>query len=271
MGEEKKIRRGPSLSFDPDKEKDLIDAVEKLSSSHKLGILMTHLLRLAFESPEVYGNGQEVKDLIAKMSDLGMSPTRYTYFTQISKDIEAMKRKVDTIYDLSYKTYMLAQMGKFLGLEGKSDNNLLASFVLERQLTDLCTTLGVSNLNHSFNSNKLEDVHKKADTIMEFIIESYDSILNELKDSLNLQIVANGQPMLVNATNIDNDKLNGIVGETKTQSEEASEDDESQFIDLTPRPDDTSSDKKKQDVLTVGVISEELEDSFFKMLEGNGG
>ena len=52
--------------------------------------------------------------------------------------------------------YILAQMGKHLGLEDKTNNTLMASFILERQIQDLQNTLGVGTLT-PFSSNKLED------------------------------------------------------------------------------------------------------------------
>lgn len=178
-------RLGCELEFDGDKERDLINAIDTLAGRKDLGHLVSHLLRLAFESPEVYGNGQEVRQLIDKMSGYGMSPTRFKYFEQVSKDIEAMKCKIDAIYDMAYKVYMLAEMNKQLGLSEKSTNLLSSSFILERQISSLCMALGVDNLNHTFVSNKLEDTKKRADSVLEYILTCYEGIMGEYKREQN--------------------------------------------------------------------------------------
>lgn len=232
-------RLGPDLYFDPQKEKDILEAVDYLASKKSLGHLVSHLLRLAFESPEVYGNGQEVKQLVDKMTEYGMTPTRYNYFMQVSKEMEAMKKKIDTIYDMAYKTYTLAQMGKFLGLEEKSDNCLRATFLLERQVTDLCMSIGVTNLNHMFVSNKLEDTHEKADKVLEFILESYDNIISELKNSLTINV--SGVKQEIDKPSIfDVQNNTKVVGETKQQTPDASEPQEDEEIELVE-------DKSKKD------------------------
>lgn len=184
------IRNGANLGFDSEREADIVEAVKKLSNSHKLGTLLSHLIRLAFESPEVYGNGDEVENLLAKMRDLGTTPTRYTYFNQITKEIEEMKMRVDSIYEMTLKTYTMCLMGKHLGLKDKSDNSLVATFLLERQIEAMCSKLGVDNMNHSFASNKLYDTHNKAQEIMEYILECYDGVVDELRTQLETDKVA---------------------------------------------------------------------------------
>lgn len=245
-----KKRLGAQLSFDPDKEKDILNAIEGLAGSKKLGDLVSHLLRLAFESPEVYGNGQEVRQLINTMMEYGISPTRYNFFNQISRDMETLKKKVDTIYDMAYKTYTLSQMGKFLGIEEKADNCLRATFLLERQITEMCTTLGVTNMNHSFVSNKIQDTHARAEQALEYIIESYDSIINELKASVNIQVSEVRQDEITKpADNETNNvgKLSGGVVDNTSTTVKTEEDIDDEFIELGKDAEETS----KEDPLLV--------------------
>lgn len=233
-----KLRRGPVITLDPVKEKDLLELVDSMSYSRKLGVLVTHLIRLAFESPEVYGNGKEVQQLIAKMNELGMTPTRYKYFEQVAKEVEAMKCKVDAIYDMAYKTYTLALMNKYMGIGDKSDNTLRASFILEQQITKLCETLGVSDIRHTYASNKLEDTHKKANTIFEYIIESYDSIVEELKSSLVSQVVV-AAPVSTDSTSLagKNEASTGANTQVSNPDDNnSSTNDDQDFIELTDKP-----------------------------------
>ena len=93
MAGEKSIRMGPTLNFDEHKEKDIYERVQQLSSSHKIGDFVAHLLRLAFESPEVYGDGNfggilacYIKDF-AKFSGADIEYVKYASLKKMNKDI----------------------------------------------------------------------------------------------------------------------------------------------------------------------------------------
>lgn len=190
------IKLGSTVKLDEEKEKDLIDLVNRATTQHKLGEIIGHLLRIYNENPEeLNGNKESLTKLIIEMSDFGLTPNRYKFFNQVTKDVADIKRTVDKIYEMSLKTYTLAQFGKRAGLEGKSNNMLLASFLLERQLTDLCDTLGVNNLNHTFSSNKLEIAQKNADETLEFILESYDNIVEELRKNIFKEVELSVKPL----------------------------------------------------------------------------
>lgn len=181
---EYQIRPCSVLTFDEDTEKDLIKVVNNLKERKKLGVFITHLIRIALESPEVYGSRNELNSVLSKLDELGVTPCRYNYFNQLNKEVSEIKKKVDSIYDMAYQTYMLGLFDKHMGLEQKSDNLLRASFILERQVTDICKAIGTDNINHVFASNKIEEVHDRAAKAMEFIIQSYDSMIDELKKSM---------------------------------------------------------------------------------------
>ena len=256
-----KRRIGPTLMFDPNREKDILACIDKLNGTRELAHLISHLLRLAFESPEVFGTGKEVLSLIDKMEKCGVSPTRYSYFNQLNKEVEAMKKKIDSIYEMSYKTYMLAQMGKHLGLEQKSENNLRASFILERQASEMCDILGVTNINHVFASNKLDDVKSKSGEVLEYIIDSYDGILSEIKDALNVNLDVNANigysPSISEISN-----KSSVVNETSLDENNTQDEDES-TIDLVERP-----NKYESESVVRAVSDEDM--NLFDMLTGNG-
>lgn len=190
------FRLGSTIVFDSEKEKDLIDLVERASKQHKLGELLSHLLRMYSETPEKLKEPtNEITKSLVEMSKYGLTPKRYEFFNQVSKEIEDMKCKVDTIYDMCFKMYTLAQFGKRIGLEGKSNNMLMAEFMLEKQLTDLCDKLGIDNVRHTFSSNKLETAQQKSADVLEYILETYDSIVNELKETIFKEIELKVKPL----------------------------------------------------------------------------
>lgn len=178
------IRLGSQLSFDEHQEADIIKALETMNASHKSGQFISNLIRIAFDCPEIMDNnsGKYEKGAIIKaMENSGLSYNRQAFMYQITKEVDAMKKKVDEMYSIVLKTYMLGQMGKHIGLEQKADNELMAQFIIEKQLKELQDTLGISLTSSIFASNRKQDIEKIANDSLEYIIESYSGIVNELK------------------------------------------------------------------------------------------
>ncbi len=138
------------------------------------------------------------------------------------------------------KVYTLAQFGKRLGLEGKAKNLLMSEFILEKQVNDLCDTLGVDNLNHVFNSNKFEVAKERAEQSLEYIVESYDNIVQELRRNIFKEIELQVKPLElevnpvelelkglaienINTTNNEKQYTNNIVKEDRNSNKETIE------------------------------------------------
>lgn len=206
------IRLGCLLSFDEQQEADIIKALEVLNSSHKTGRFISNLIRLAFDDPEIYESDR--KDAVAKaMQDCELSYNRKIFMNGLEAKLNEMKKKVDKMYDMVLKTYILAQMGKYLGLEQKADNELMAQFVLEKQFKELQDLLGMSMTSSVLASNKKQDVEKIANDALEYIIDSYSGIVNELKGIVNKQVE------ISQATQANDNKTENIVQNTNENVE----------------------------------------------------
>ncbi len=204
----KAVRVSSNLPFDEEQEQDIIKYLEKLQDSHSIGQFLATVVRAAYDCPEILTmkeDGISTGPLAKQIQDLGMAPSRYQFFKSATKEVTDMKEKVDKIYDMVLKTYELALMGKHLGLEDKSKNEMLANFILQKQLKDLQDTLGVQLTSSVFASNKTQDMQKFAEEALEYIINSYDSVVNELRNIVASQPVVIQQPVQVN-TNIENNK-----------------------------------------------------------------
>ena len=209
-----------NLPFDEEQEKDIIEFVEGLKDKHKIGQFLATIIRAAYDSPELLDKGTgNVGQTAKQIQDLGMSASRYQFFKSVTKEVTDMKEKVDKIYDMVLKTYELALMGKHLGLEDKSKNEIMANFIVQKQLKDLQDTLGIQLTSSVFASNKAQDVEKLANEVLEYIINSYDSVISELKDTVASQPVIVQQ---VQATNNDNTTTNSnkTTNNTNSSSEE---------------------------------------------------
>jgi hypothetical protein len=151
---------------------------------------LANLVRIAYDNPELIqkdaSSGKYNTDSLCTMyNEYGLSVERFNSINKTKKSINAMKDKLDKMYDMTLKTYTLAQMNKYVGLEGKSENQLLAQYVLERQIKDIEETLGVTG--SVLASNKKQDARKLADETLEYIIESYSGVVEELKKMVNEQ------------------------------------------------------------------------------------
>lgn len=204
------IRLGSKLSFDEQQEADIIEALESMNASHKSGQFISNLIRIAFDCPEIMdkNSGKYEKGAIIKaMENSGLSYNRQAFMYQVTKEVDAMKKKVDEMYNIVLKTYMLGQIGKHLGLNEKADNELMAQFIIEKQLKELQDSLGISLTSSVFASNKKQDIEKIANDALEYIIESYSGIVNELKGIVSSASAVMMQKPVVQ-TVIQSEKLN---------------------------------------------------------------
>ena len=175
---EERFKLGATLCYDKEREQDIVDQLDSLKSRHKLGDFISNLIRIAFENPE------EMRKLGLRIENYGLSDNRREFFKSVEDKVNEMSKKVDMVYDMAVKTYSLAMFNKKIGLEQKSTNLLQTQFVLQKQISELCATLGVSNLGHTFESNKIYNVAKNVDETLEFIINYYDGIVNEIKQNI---------------------------------------------------------------------------------------
>lgn len=207
------IRLGSLISFDSEREADIIEFVQDLTSQHKLGRFIGYLLRLACETPETLQYREKLNPILKEMNDLGITPRRDAMFKQFSKEILDLKNKINDIYVISEKLYTLALARKALGLEDRAKELLAAQFVVRRQTALLESKLGTSSLLYTYESDSMRDVQKKADEILEVILETYGDLLNDVKvagagkndDSVSNKVEND------NSSKLDSDSINRLA------------------------------------------------------------
>lgn len=214
------IRLGSTLTFDDEKEKDIIDAINKMNSCHKTGLFMSNLIRAAVDCPELLKRSSNGAISAEVLEQVGVSEKRKEFFGEISRKLDEVKVKADKIYDLAFKMYVSALMGKQLGLEERSKNTLATEFMLEQNISELKKVVGgpIS----TFESNKLKSVDNRAKECLAYIIETYSGIVEELKNSLVVQrveVTSQTEPV-VKAENIENiEKVEHVENVTEQTDE----------------------------------------------------
>lgn len=174
---EYKLKLGTTLSFNGEQERDIVAQLESLKKRHKLGDFISSSLRVIFENPEF------AKEHGLNLNTFGLTDNRKDFFNAVMKKTDDMGDKINEIYKMALQTYTLAAFNKKIGLEEKSKNMLMAQFILQKQLSDLCKLLGVDRVGNLYETNKLFDVSKNVEDMLEFIITYYDGIISEIKDS----------------------------------------------------------------------------------------
>lgn len=195
----KSIRLASMLSFDEQQEADIIRLIEAFNSSHKMGEFLSNLIRVAVENPEIVvakDGKYDTGAIIKVMERLGKSPTRHNYMQEANKKLADMQVKVDEIYEMCLKMYTALEMGKQLGFEKKTENMILAQFMVEQQLGQLQKILGADCANVPFAANRLANYKDRAAGTLEYIISCYEPVINELRKELTVkELVIPVQPL----------------------------------------------------------------------------
>lgn len=178
------IRLGSIISFDTEREADIIEFVQDLTSQHKLGRFLGYLLRLACETPEVLHYREKTQPILKEMELLGVTPKRDEMFKKYNNDLLELKRRIDDLYEMAEKLYTLAIAGKALGLEERSEELLAAQFVVRHQTALIEQKLGRDSILYMYKSNSMQDAKKKAEDNLDMIISAYGDIFSELKQAI---------------------------------------------------------------------------------------
>lgn len=190
------IRLNSTIQFDENAEKDIIELISNLNSCHKTGQFVGTLIRLAVDNPEVLKKADNtgrynIGELYSYLNTSTLSRNRAEFFSTLYKDVLELKEKVDSIYKMSLELRTLAQFGKQIGIEERSKNTMRAGFLLEKQVSEIQNKLGTQfgGEDSIFMSNKLNTSDKVVNDIMEFIINTYSGIVEEIKDSISIPVV----------------------------------------------------------------------------------
>ena len=227
------IRLNSTIQLDENTEKDIIELLSSLNSSHRTGQFVGTLLRLAVDNPDILkrtGDGRYVTgELYNSLGTAGISKNRAEFLTGIYKEVNDLKDKVDEIYKMTLEMKTLAQFGKQIGLEDRSQNSMRAGFLLEKQLNDFRHKIGAefSTENKAYLSNKLNAADLVVDDVMEYIINTYGGIVEEIKSAMTVPVQVQTIQVPVQTTQqtdatVQNETVNEIPSE-KTDTDNSVE------------------------------------------------
>lgn len=185
----KTIKLVANLTFDENKELDIVNMINYLNSHHKTGQFLSGLIRLAMDCPDIImknTNGEiDMGPSMNKITVDGISTIRRDFMNNLNSKVDKLWEQVTDIRKMALQIYTLAQMNKFVGIEAKSENTLRASFVLEKQLSDLQRSLGTLLNDKQFIDERLKKSKEFSDETLEYIINTYDGIVLEIKNQFS--------------------------------------------------------------------------------------
>lgn len=227
-----------TVSFDEEKERDLIETVEYLAERRQLGIVSSNLLRKAVDDKTI---------ILDSLTTPSLSVTRQKFFDWVVQVLKAQAERIDKIYSMGSDMYVLARANKAMGLEGKVDNLMTSQFLLKRQQSKIQEILGLSDSQHLFESDKLLNEKEKADKTWEYIAEVYEEMIAELRPYVFMAMNNSQGGLPGRATDIYDPKGAGIIvdkarGYKDSMGKYIPADDD--IIDLSGGDDSKSSEQK---------------------------
>lgn len=102
----------------------------------------------------------------------------------LEKDVESLSKSASEIWKMAVEVKSLIALGKRIGLERTAENLILSEFIISKKLRDIKDSLkdlGIDSLDSDDGKEYLRDTMSLADDVVEYILQSYDGIISEVK------------------------------------------------------------------------------------------
>ena len=102
----------------------------------------------------------------------------------LEKDVESLSKSASEIWKMAVEVKSLVALGKRIGLEKTAENLILSEFIISKKLRDIKDSLkdlGIDSLDSDDGKEYLRDTMSLADDVVEYILQSYDGIISEVK------------------------------------------------------------------------------------------
>lgn len=170
-----KVKLGATLSFNLGLERDMVEQIESLKAKHKLGEFISNSLRIVFENPEL------LEKYNLSLEKYGLTDNRKKLNDAINIELGRLGNKIEKTYQMAYEVYSLAKFNKQFNIHDTARNILASQFILNKQIEDLKSLLGVTCIDQPVNLHKVD---KSIDDILEYILLCHSDIVDELKSNL---------------------------------------------------------------------------------------
>lgn len=175
------IRAVTKLNLDSVKEKDIIEEIQSLIEHRKFGNYITNLLRFAAEHRD------DLEDLGFNGANRGVVDTRKKMLNEYKDELNALKLKIDCIFDIALALRSAFEIGHVTALESQVDNIIAAQIVAQTQMNKLKRALGddISFVFKDSGDIRRADIEKAAKEAADLALVHYGNEISDLAAAFN--------------------------------------------------------------------------------------
>lgn len=169
------------LYFDKNRDPYMIDALDKLSKSNRLSDFIRFLLMQAIEDPSGI-KSMDTDEFIRNYRDFAVTPCAKKFYAFTRQEVKSVHDKIDAIYNMCLDMYTRLQFTGVVAPEKQIDGIMMAEYMGERMLERICDVLGIPDMK-PFESSCISDIKSTATRNLDYIINSYPQIVEEIRDA----------------------------------------------------------------------------------------
>lgn len=176
----KRIKVSTYIDIDDVTEKDLAETLQKMIDSRQLSAFSTNAIKLVLENQELLNR--------CKVGEKQVFSTREKFFSDLTNKVRELEKTQLLLEEEVQKLVEFIKLRKMIGIEEKVDNAACTQFLIKRQMKLLNKQLGRIGTDLVIDRRAVDkdilEMNKKADELIEFVVEHYDGIINELKQMM---------------------------------------------------------------------------------------
>lgn len=221
------FRMKVNLEFNNTTDRGFISKCTTLADNRMLSKYVTRAFKYVLSHPELY------KELFG--SNVEAVDTTYKKYKEIDSRLANIEKALRELEEYIFELKSFIVLRKMLAIEQKVDNALSAELLIKRQIKEINKILSRVGTDLIIDSKYIQDdvfkQNEKAEKLVEFTINYYDGIVNELRNMVTIPVQA--VPVeSVRSNNTDENKEEtaeqvnvpvDIKDESKESSDKASE------------------------------------------------
>lgn len=173
----KRIKVSTYIELDDVTEKDIEQTLQEMINSRQLSAFSTNAIKLVLENQDLLDK--------CKVGDKQIISTREKFFNDLTTKVKELEKTQLLLEEEVQRLVEFIKLRKMIGMEEKIDNVMCSQFLIKRQMKMLNRQLGRIGTDLVIDRRTVEkdilEMTKQAEDLLEFTIEHYDGVINELK------------------------------------------------------------------------------------------
>lgn len=180
------FRMKVNLEFNNTTDRGFISKCTTLADNRMLSKYVTRAFKYVLSHPELY------KELFG--SNVEAVDTTYKKYKEIDSRLANIEKALRELEEYIFELKSFIVLRKMLAIEQKVDNALSAELLIKRQIKEINKILSRVGTDLIIDSKYIQDdvfkQNEKAEKLVEFTINYYDGIVNELRNMVTIPVQA---------------------------------------------------------------------------------